>query len=107
MKSEVKAMVTALKTERDRLDVAIQALTALAAAPEPVTPKRTRRTRQRGLAILPEAKTAIVSEMRAAGFGNYGETAKRLGVQYGLNPTTIQTSWQKWAKANGSAASVQ
>jgi hypothetical protein len=43
MKSEVKAMLTALKNERDRLDVAIQALTALAAGPEPVTPTQKRR----------------------------------------------------------------
>lgn len=41
MKAEVKAIVTALKTERDRLDAAIQALTALGSTPEATpAPKR-------------------------------------------------------------------
>lgn len=97
MRNDVKTLIGALTTERNSIDRAIQALSAMSepkAEAKPLARVGARKARRR-IRMTDELKVAIAVRMNAAN-GSLANAARELADEYGANFSTIYTSWQRW-----------
>lgn len=106
MKTDVKALIAALTTERNSIDRAITHLRALSPEPAqaiPVAPRNAgvvRRARRKTRTHLSaETKRAIVLRMQGA--SNLAREAKACAREFGGSALTIYTGWKAWERAYG------
>lgn len=102
--TDVESMIQALASERDAITRAIASLQPLMAKETPRTAitqtadakqeHRRRRPRQR---IKASVKRAIVKAMEARNGMSTRDAVQRLSAKYGVKPSTLATSWAKWA----------
>lgn len=105
MRTDVKALIAALTSERNAIDRAIGSLRGISPEPEPAprvaAPKTVRKVRKRpraGFAIAPEKRAHIVSVMAAAKATGAPmlRTARELSRTTGVAFATIATGWTRW-----------
>lgn len=111
MQTELRALLTAMTAERDKLNAAILALRTMqtggatsVAKPKAAKPKKAKPARK--TFYTPETKALVVAEMQQRPDSiNRTEFAKQVCRRHGVRPNTVLTSWQRWAK-NGNGATV-